>query len=149
MTKRFALLFFSLLLYVTFIPGSTAAEVLKLSDLFNFEYATDPQISPDGKTIVYVRNFCDIMTDKRYSNLWLVSADGKDHRPVTTGQFNDNSPRWSADGKNLIFLSNRDGKPQVYHLWLQSGQMARLTNIQEPPNNISWSPDGRWISFTS
>jgi len=149
MTKRFALIFFSLLLYVTFVPGSTAAEVLKLSDLFNFEYATDPQISPDGKTIVYVRNFCDIMTDKRYSNLWLISADGKDHRPVTTGQFNDNSPRWSADGKNLIFISNRDGKPQVYHLWLQSGQMARLTNIQEPPNNISWSPDGRWISFTS
>lgn len=66
-------------------------------DVFQLEYASDPQISPDGKRIVYVRNFMDIMKDRRRSNLWIINADGSEHRPVTTGKHNDSSPRWSPD----------------------------------------------------
>jgi dipeptidyl aminopeptidase/acylaminoacyl peptidase len=68
---------------------------------------------------------------------------------LTTGQFNDTSPRWSPDGKELAFISNRDGKQQVYRYWMGSGQMARVTSVQNTLNNISWSPDGKWISFVS
>src|SRR6184192_670915 len=68
---------------------------LTIQDVFNLQLATDPQIAPDGKRIVYVRQFSDIMTDKRDSNLWMINADGADHRPLTTGNFNDTSPRWS------------------------------------------------------
>jgi acylaminoacyl-peptidase len=131
------------------LPASAAPERLKFTDLFDLEYATDPQISPDGKAIVYVRNFCDVLTDKRYANLWWIHADGQDQRPLTTGQFNDSSPRWSPDGKQLIFISNRDGKPQVHRVWVDSGQVARITNVPNPPSNPGWSPDGRWISFVS
>ena len=131
------------------VRSSAAVEALRLSDIFDLEYAADPQISADGKTVVYVRNFSDVMTDKRYANLWLITVDGKEHRPLTTGQFNDASPRWSPDGKELAFVSNRDGKQQVYRYWMGSGQMARVTSVQNTLNNISWSPDGKWISFVS
>lgn len=121
---------------------------LTVQDVFNLELATDPQISPDGKRIVYTRQFSDIMTDRRYSNLWIVNADGTQHRPLTTGDFNDSSPRWSPDGTQIIYLSNRDGSPQIYRRWMDTGQTAKLTSLTEAPNGISWSPDGKWISFT-
>src|ERR1051326_1620957 len=98
--------------------GAPGGQRLKPEDLFELEYAADPQVSPDGASIVYVRNFSDIMTDKRYANLWWIRADGSEQRPLTTGAFNDTSPRWSPDGKQLLFVSNRDGKPQVHRLWL-------------------------------
>ena len=71
---------------------------LTAMDEFQIQLATDPQISPDGKKIVYVRRFADSMTDKRYSNLWIINTDGTDHRPLTTGNRSDISPRWSPDG---------------------------------------------------
>jgi hypothetical protein len=63
--------------------------------IFNFQYASDPQISPDGTKIVYVRRFADIMSDKRDSNLWIVNSDGSENRPLTTGNYSDESPQWS------------------------------------------------------
>ncbi len=125
---------------------------LTVQDIFNLELATDPQISPDGRRIVYVRQFADIMTDRRYSNLWIINFDGSDHRPLTSGNFNDTSPRWSPDGSQIIYISNRDqtpgSPPQIYRRWMDSGQTAKLTNLTSPPSGIAWSPDGKWISFT-
>src|SRR5262245_19540240 len=91
-----------LALSVHLIPGPAAAQApakpLDVQDIFHLQLATDPQISPDGKRVVYVRQFCDIMTDRRRSNLWVVSADGSDHRALTAGNYNDTTPRWSPDG---------------------------------------------------
>ena len=122
---------------------------LSASDVFNIQYAADPQISPDGKRIVYIRDFSDIMTDKRASNLWMVNFDGTDHRALTTGTYSDNSPRWSPDGSRLAYISDRDGKPQVYVRWLDTGQTAKLTNLEFPPAGLAWSPDGKLISFST
>ena len=88
----------------------TAAHKLSAMDEFQLQLPTDPQISPDGKKIAYVRRFADPMTDKRYSNLWIINADGADHRPLTTGNRSDASPRWSPDGLRLAYLSDADGK---------------------------------------
>lgn len=122
---------------------------LTIKDVFNLQLAVDPQISPDGKRIVYVRQFCDIMADRRQSNLWIVSADGTDHRPLTTGNYSDSSPRWSPDGTQLLYISNRDGSPQIYRHWLDKNQTAKLTNLTTAPAGIAWSPDGKWVSFTA
>jgi dipeptidyl aminopeptidase/acylaminoacyl peptidase len=143
-----------LLLSALFTPVSAQSTPNKLTiqDVFNIETVSDPQISPDGKRIVYVRQFADIMSDKRCSNLWIISFDGTDHRPLTTGNFSDTSPRWSPDGKQIIYISNRDqtpgAQPQIYRRWMDTGETAKLTNLTQSPAGIAFSPDGKWISFT-
>ncbi|NIV48026.1 MAG: S9 family peptidase, partial [Gammaproteobacteria bacterium] len=96
--------------------------VFQPADVFQLEYASDPRISPDGSRVVYVRNFMDIMSDRRRSNLWIMSFDGSDHRPLTTGLRNDSSPRWSPDGKRLLYLARDENSTQVFVLWMDSGQ---------------------------
>ena len=125
------------------------SHILTAMDEFQIQTPTDPQISPDGKKIVYVRRFADAATDKRYSNLWIINADGTDHRPLTTGNRSDFSPRWSPDGTRIGFLSDADGKQQIYVRWMDTGQTARITNLEDSPEAINWSPDGKMLSFSA
>src|SRR5438034_4220772 len=81
----------------------------KAEDVFKLEFASAPQVSPDGKRVVYVRNILDIMKDRRRSNLWVVNADGTGHQPLTTGNYSDASPRWSPHGRHSAYVSDRDG----------------------------------------
>lgn len=122
---------------------------LTAMDVFSLQFAADPQISPDGKRIVYVRQFTDVMNDKRESNLWIINADGSEDRGLTNGNFSDSSPRWSPDGTRVAYISDRDGKPQIYVRWMDNGQTAELTNLESAPTDIVWSPDGKLISFSS
>ena len=117
-------------------------------DVFNLQYAVDPQISPDGKRIVYVRQFSDLMNDKHESNLWMISADRSENRALTNGNYSDSSPRWSPDGTRVAYISDRDGKPQIYLRWMDNGQTAELTDLENGPSELVWSPDGKLISFS-
>jgi dipeptidyl aminopeptidase/acylaminoacyl peptidase len=123
-------------------------EKLQLSDVFQLEYAADPQISPDGEHVVYVRTFMDIMKDRRLSNLWIVDFDGSDHRPLTSGNEVHHSPRWSPDGKRLLYISGEEDSAQIYCRWMDTGQTARLSRVAGAPRDIVWSPDGRYIAFS-
>ncbi len=122
---------------------------LELTDIFDMEYVSDPQISLDGSKIVYVRNYKDIMTDKNLSNLWIVNFDGSNNRPLTTGNQNDASPKWSHDGKKLAFRSNMaDDKMKLYMMWLDTRENVVLTNTPNSPSEISWSSDDQYLAFT-
>ncbi len=134
---------------VSLASPAAAQPKLTPADIFQLEYAADPQISPDGQWIVYVRQWQDQMTDRRYSNLWLVKADGSDHRPLTTGKFSESQPRWSPDGKRIGYLSNKDGAPQIYVRWMDGGLTQAVTNSMSPPSTPTWSPDGNSIAFLS
>ncbi len=140
------------LIFLAFTLSALAQDLSKrftVGDYFNFEYVSDPQISPDGKKIIYVRNFADAMSDKFYSNLWIINFDGSGNRPLTSGLYHDGSPCWSPDGTQFIYVSDRDGKPQIYKYWLDLGQSALLTNLLFPPMGICWSPDGKQIAYSS
>src|SRR6516165_6192208 len=116
-------------------------------DVFQLEFASDPQIAPDGKRIVYVRNFMDIMKDRRCANLWITDVESGEQRPLTTGKHADTSPRWSPDGKQLLYVSTSAGSPQLYCRWMDTGQTAKLTDVISAPMNPAWTPDGRSIAF--
>ncbi len=125
-----------------------SSDVLEPIDIFDMEFVGDPQISPDGSKIVYVRNFKDIMTDGNRSNLWIINSDGTGHMPLTSGSQNDYAPRWSPDGQRLAYISTIDGAPQVYMRWMKEGMSAKVTNLQKSPGQMTWSPDGKWIAMT-
>src|SRR3989475_8205907 len=131
------------------LRAQDSANRLTAMDEFQLQTATDPQISPDGKKIVYVRRFADPITDKRYSNLWTINSDGSDHRPLTTGNRSDVSPRWSPDGTRVAYLSDADGKQHLYARWMDTSQAARGTNLEQAPDAIAWSPDAKMRSFSS
>ncbi len=136
-----------------FFFGTAAADEIDdrkfdLIDVFQLEYAADPQISPDGEQIVYVRSFMDIMEDRRRSNLWIINVDGSNHRPLTTGSLNHHSPRWSPDGGRLLYLSGEEHTAQVYCRWMDTGQTARLAQLPGPAGGIAWSPDGTQVAFS-
>src|SRR5580658_8713091 len=152
-SQRFRSLTAAVIFFLLLSPHASVAEEnadrLAPTDVFSVEAASYQQNSPDRKRIVYVRQSADIASDRRVSNLWIVDFDGTEHRPLTTGTYSDSSPRWSPDGTRLAFISDRDGKSQLYVRWMDSGQTAKLTDLENAPAGISWSPDGRQLAFTS
>jgi acylaminoacyl-peptidase len=138
---------------ICFLAGAPAVAApadegrLQLKDVFHLEYASDPQVSPDGKQVVYVRNFMDIMKDRPRSHLWVINTDGSDHRPLTSGDANESSPRWSPDGKRLLYVSDVGGSAQLHCRWLDRGESAQLTRLPAPPACPAWSPDGKSVAF--
>lgn len=138
------------LILLVFLSAGAKGQVsnqLEMLDIFNLEFVSDPQISPDGSKVIYVRNFKDIMTDKSLSNLWIVNFDGTQNRPLTTGEQNDRSPRWSHDGKKIVYASNKSGKSEIYLRWMDTGDEMMLVNSEKSPSNITWSPDDKHLAF--
>jgi len=138
-----------LCLMLAFAAQATAKTNLTTDTLWDWRTASSPQITRDGKAVVYVLGWNDRMNDAAYSNLWITTIDGRDNRPVTQGAFRDSLPRWSPDGRRVAYLSNRSGKAQIHVRWMDTGQEATITELAEAPSQIAWSPDGNWIAYTS
>ncbi|HET9485737.1 MAG TPA: prolyl oligopeptidase family serine peptidase, partial [Xanthomonadales bacterium] len=141
---------YALLLAIAAAPAASAADLpaFQPMDVFALQWADRPQLSPDGTRIVYERTFFDLQKDTRRSNLWLIDADGKRRRPLTTGATRDGQAEWSPDGTRIAYVAVDGDKPQIHVRWIDSGATARVTQLTESPGGLAWSPDGELIAFT-
>lgn len=118
------------------------------ADLFDLAIAADPQISPDGRHIAYVRRQNDIMTDRAVSSIWLIDTATGEETPLAGRQGGAFAPRWSPDGKRLAYASTDGGSAQLWVRWMQGGEAVRLTGLPTAPSSLAWAPDGRSIAYT-
>jgi len=121
--------------------------LITAEDLYRFQLLTDCRISPDGQHVVYCVQRVDKKAEKKYSNLWVVPTGGGQPRQFTYGDQVDSQPRWSPDGREIVFLSNRgDGKqPQMCVIPFYGGEARPLTDLKGTFGAFEWSPDGRQI----
>ena len=127
------------------VAAQEAPHVLSLDMYLQWEDAADPQLSPDGRHVVYTRRWVDPVRDRTESSLWVMDADGGRNRFLIDGS----SPRWSPDGTRIAYLAPGDPQgTQIHVRWMDAeGGTAQLTRVTEGPSSIEWSPDGRSIAF--
>lgn len=123
-------------------------KLLDEETFMEMESVGSPDISPDGKHILFTRGWIDKMNDRSRSNLWIVDVEGRRVRELTHGNWRDFSPVWSPDGRKIAFLSDRDETTQIHVLWLDTREVAQLTHLEQSPSELRWSPDGKMLTFT-
>ncbi len=133
------------------VPALAQKQNITEKDLFNFVWAGDPQISPDGSRVAFVRVTVNEKKDGYNTAIWSVSpATGESHQ-LTTGP-RDSTPRWSPDGKFLVFVrvTEKDARPdapQLFMLPMSGGDSFQVTTIVRGAGGPQWSPDGKMIAF--
>src|SRR5262249_39342279 len=147
--KRVAVLFLCLLAAAP-AAAQQKKRPIQIDDLFRFKRVGDPQISPDGKHVAYQVGTVSLEQNKIITNLWLADTDGKTPpRQLTSSTKADRHPRWSPDGKRILFESTRSGDSQLWVIDLNGGEARQLTHVSTGASTAIWSRDGKRIAFVS
>jgi dipeptidyl aminopeptidase/acylaminoacyl peptidase len=148
--KRLAVTLLCLLAVAAPAAAQQQKRPIQIDDLFRFKRVADPQISPDGKHVVYQVGTVNLEQNKITTNLWLAATDGKTPpRQLTSSTRADRHPRWSPDGKRILFESTRSGDSQLWVLDMSGGEARQLTTLSTGASNGTWAPDGKKIAFVS
>ncbi len=145
---RFKILLASLFIISSFFIGNSQKKNFSYLDLYDLQYASNPQISPDGEWVVYRRMKMDIMKDKAIGNLWMIKTDGSQHQKLTSRENSESSPRWSPNGDRLAFISGTDEGSEIYMYWVGSNKIAKISQLPFSPGSLTWSPKGDQLAFT-
>lgn len=124
---------------------------MTIVDLINVPSVSDPQLSPKGSQLLYVRSDADWKKNNSVPRIWRVNADGSDAVQLTSGPEGESNPRWSPDGSRIAFLTKRGEakETQIYLLRNDGGEAQQLTRHATSVSDLSWSPDGQWIYFVA
>ena len=124
--------------------------LITLDDLAKFKDVGAPRCSPDAKWIAYTLTTTDVAADKRDTDVWMISRDGKENLRVTSSTESESAPNWSPDGKYLSFLSSRPGKAKGAQVWgidRRGGEAQQLTDVKGRLSAYEWSPDGKKLAL--
>ena len=123
---------------------------ITLDDMHRLKTVGDPRCSPDAKWIAYTLSTVDVVGDKRDTDVWMASVDGKENLRVTTSTEAESSPKWSPDGKYLSFLSSRTGKAKGSQVWVidrRGGEAQQFTEMKGRLSYYEWSPDATKLAL--
>jgi dipeptidyl aminopeptidase/acylaminoacyl peptidase len=127
----------------------TAARPMTAVDLIDVPRLSDPQLSPDGAQIAFVRSDADWHANKRITHIWRVIVATGETTRLTAGPEGEASPRWAPDGRSIAFIAKRAGDDvaQIYLLPVSGGEATRLTTHDTAPTALAWLPGGRALLF--
>ena len=140
------LLLFTFLQTISFSQNTN--DVFTYLDVFDLQYVSSPQISPDGSEIIYRRMTFDILNDKAVGNLWTVNVNGSNHQKLTSRESEEYGATWSPDGDRLAFISSTEEGSEIYIYWKNSSKYAKISQLEGNPSNLSWSSNGTNLAFT-
>src|SRR5438309_747393 len=134
-------------------PGLAQKRNITERDLFNFSWIADPQVAPDGSRVAFVKVTVNEKRDGYNTSIWMVSTDKGETKQLTSGM-RDSSPRWSPDGKYLVFVRvpEKDGRPdqpQLFMLSMDGGEAWQFTSLPRGAGGPQWSSDGKTIAFAN
>ena len=148
---RFVLAVTATLSLTVIATTAQSGRPMSLTDVLTAVRVGDPQLSPDGKTVLYQRTTTDLAKNKRHSDIWSVAAaGGAAPKALITSDKNDTTARWSPDGTRIAFLSTREGGSQVWIAAADGTGAKKLTSIAggaQPP--LIWSPDGTMVGLVA
>jgi dipeptidyl aminopeptidase/acylaminoacyl peptidase len=128
--------------------SADSAKLLTPEASLNLRSISDLQFSTDGTRVAFV-----VMDppkgERRARHIWLYELKSGAVRQITFSAKDESSPRWSPDGKQLAFLSNREDQQQIYVMRMDGGEAAALTKGKRTVNSFAWSPDGKQIAFVA
>ncbi|MEK5071497.1 S9 family peptidase [Sporosarcina sp. FSL K6-1508] len=121
---------------------------LQVDDLFKLQSVTDPKVAPNGKEAVFVKTHIDEEDNKYIANLFHLDLASNEVTQWTHGKGNVSSPEWSADGKQIAFLSDREEKNQLFILQARGGEARKVTSFEKGVSSFLWSPCGKkvWVN---
>ncbi|UCE07523.1 MAG: S9 family peptidase [bacterium] len=148
--RRFLFLILGLFFLLINLSNSFSGETHPFSvhDMLAMDRISDPQVSPDGKWIVFVLRKTDLDANRGRTDLWLVDVEGKNLRQLTSHPAGDYNPRWSSCGKYVWFLSTRSGSSQVWGINVSGGEAQQVTDLPLDVGNLVVSPYTKHIAFT-
>jgi dipeptidyl aminopeptidase/acylaminoacyl peptidase len=155
MMRRFCL--FSIVFLLSFIPLHAQKRAFTIEDLYRVKNISDLHVSPDGRTVIFVVATSDLARARRNSHIWAMDINGdingdikgQNLRQLTSGDKSESSPLFSPDGKQILFISSKDGSANFYLMPINGGESRKLTNISTGVSDPLWSPDSKWIAFSS
>ena len=118
---------------------------LSLEHYKNYEWTSNPKLSPNGKHIIYSKTWINLVDDKRETDLWIINNDGSSNRFFLNGS----NGKWSPDGNRIAFT--KKGKPNGTQIFVKylgiEGEPTQITKLEKSPSSMEWSPDGKYIAF--
>ena len=134
-------------IFIFFLIISYGQEKLKLSlDHYkNYEWTSNPTLSPNGEQILYSRSWINLIDDKRETDLWIMNKNGSTNRFFLNGS----NGKWSPDGSKIAFI--KKGEPNGTQIFIKylgvEGEPTQITKLEKSPSSMEWSPDGKFIAF--